>query len=114
MKMAARKKKGPTGTAATEELKSCQSILADTMKKPEAAAFLEPVDWKGLGLRDYPQIIKNPMDLGTIETKLSRGLYADAWEFAEDVRLVWTNAKTYNQPGSGIYMVAENLQKQFE
>lgn len=25
------------------------------------------VDWKGLNLPDYPEIIKHPMDLGTIQ-----------------------------------------------
>ena len=34
-------------------------------------AFLEPVDWKSLGLTDYPLVIKQPMDLGTI--KVSEG-----------------------------------------
>lgn len=32
------------------------------MKEP----FREPVAWKEWGLDDYPKIIKQPMDLGTI------------------------------------------------
>lgn len=32
-------------------------------------AFLEPVDWKALGLTDYPIVIKQPMDLGTIKVR---------------------------------------------
>lgn len=36
-------------------------------------AFLEPVDWKGLGLTDYPIVIKQPMDLGTIKVRLYVG-----------------------------------------
>ena len=29
--------------------------------------FRSPVNWKELGLLDYPTIIKQPMDLGTID-----------------------------------------------
>jgi len=32
------------------------------------------VDWKALGLVDYPDIIKRPMDLGTIKKKLENGI----------------------------------------
>ena len=32
--------------------------------------FLKPVDVQGLGLMDYFQIIKKPMDLGTIKVSL--------------------------------------------
>jgi hypothetical protein len=31
------------------------------------APFLEPVMWKEWGLLDYPKVIKNPMDLGTVK-----------------------------------------------
>merc|ERR1712173_4176 len=98
----------------THELAECRKILKELQGKPEAEAFKQPVDWKALNLPDYPQIIKQPMDLQTIENKLDRGQYEDAFEFAADMRLVWSNAKTYNQPGSGIFMVAESLSKHWE
>lgn len=55
----------------------CKSILADVIALPEAGmmhlgclshleAFLQPVPWKEWGLDDYPRIIKQPMDLGTV------------------------------------------------
>lgn len=34
--------------------------------RPESSPFSEPVDWKNLGLMDYPSLVKKPMDLGTI------------------------------------------------
>ncbi|CAN0550738.1 unnamed protein product, partial [Ectocarpus sp. 12 AP-2014] len=34
--------------------------------KPETLAFREPVNPKAMGIPDYPQIVKNPMDLGTV------------------------------------------------
>eukprot|EP00954_Amorphochlora_amoebiformis_P022919 1356733-Amorphochlora_amoeboformis.AAC.1 len=42
----------------------CKDILNFLKAKEEAAPFLVPVDWQGEGLDDYPEIIKNPMDLG--------------------------------------------------
>jgi len=96
------------------EIDTCLAILKDIVNRPEAEPFLEPVNWKELGLFDYPKIIKRPMDLGTIQKRAHGGKYADGWAFAEDMRLVWENAKTYNRPGSGIYLVAEQLQDLWE
>ena len=76
--------------------------------------FREPVDWKALGLFDYPQIIKKQMDLGTIKTKLESGKYKNLEDAANDVRLVWKNCMTYNQEGSDFYILAENMNKKFE
>eukprot|EP01083_Nonionella_stella_P091292 255219_1 len=102
-----------TNARETGELTECMKLLNTVQGKPEAEPFVVPVDWKNLNLPDYPQIIKHPMDLGTIESNLSRGVYKNAFEFAKDVRLVWSNAKTYNQEGSGIYLVAQNLETLF-
>jgi len=96
------------------ELQTCIGILEEMFKKPESEPFRQPVDWKGLSLADYPKVIKRPMDLGTVQKKSVDGKYEDAWQFAEDMRLIWENAKTYNRPGSGIYLVAEQLQDFWE
>ena len=42
-----------------------------------------------------------------VQSKLGRKEYKSAFDFAEDVRLVWKNAKSYNTPGSNIYICAE-------
>jgi hypothetical protein len=41
---------------ATEGLKKMARISASMMKDDNTYAFREPVDWKGLGLFDYPQV----------------------------------------------------------
>ncbi len=53
----------------SEPLNQCLAILKVIMAKNDAVAFLEPVDWQGFGLTDYPEIIKHPMDLGTIQVR---------------------------------------------
>jgi hypothetical protein len=47
------------------------SIEAD----PNAEAFAAPVDWEDLELKDYPDVIKRPMDLGTLRANLNSGVY---------------------------------------
>lgn len=37
--------------------------------------FHSPLDYKGLGLKQYPAIVKYPMDLGTIQVHLALSLY---------------------------------------
>jgi len=85
------------------------------IQMPDAEPFRVPVDYTGLGLFDYPEIVKKPMDLGTIKKKLgSKSQYKDVFKVAEDVRLVWTNCMTYNADGSDFYILAQNLSKKFE
>eukprot|EP00462_Mataza_sp_D1_P023955 CAMPEP_0175139236 /NCGR_PEP_ID=MMETSP0087-20121206/10787_1 /TAXON_ID=136419 /ORGANISM="Unknown Unknown, Strain D1" /LENGTH=226 /DNA_ID=CAMNT_0016422217 /DNA_START=83 /DNA_END=763 /DNA_ORIENTATION=+ len=92
----------------------CSGILKTLQSKSEAVPFLTPVDWEYYGLTDYPEIIKNPMDLGTIQERLEGGKYAGSEPFAADVRLVWKNAQKYNRPDSDIYVTADKLSKLFE
>jgi hypothetical protein len=49
-----------------------------------AVPFREPVDWKGLGLYDYPQIIKKPMDLGTVKKHLKAKKYKNVADAARE------------------------------
>lgn len=72
------------------------------------------MDWKGLGLYDYPQIVKKPMDLGQIKKKIENNEYPTLHACADDVRLVWDNCKAYNADGSEFYNLAESMSKKFE
>ena len=62
----------------------------------------------------YPRIIKQPMDLGTVNKKMTAGEYKDIFEFAYDMRLIWRNCCTYNQEGAEIYAVGKKLSDVFE
>jgi bromodomain-containing factor 1 len=72
--------------------------------------FLNPVDPVALGIPQYPTIVKHPMDLGTIKSKIDSGAYAGADEYEADVRLMLSNCYLFNGVGSDIY----NIGKQFE
>lgn len=54
------------------------------------------------------------MDLSTVEQRLRTGKYASAYEFAGDVRKIWSNSFAYNQQGSEIYRATVELSGCFE
>jgi hypothetical protein len=97
-----------------EPLQMLSKAINSIMSRPEAGPFLEPVDWRGLELFDYPDIVKNPMDLGTVKRKLERQQYQNAAECAEDVRLVWKNCMLFNTEKSDFWLLAKSLSKRFE
>jgi len=92
----------------------CGRILAEIFNDYRSEEFRQPVDWNYLKLFDYPVIIKQPMDLGSIRRKLQNNEYSSIFHFNEDMQLVWNNAQLYNQPGSPIHEVAVVFQNQWQ
>ena len=80
-------------------------IVCSMLSRNESLVFREPVDWKGMGLTDYPEIVKKPMDLGTVKKKIENDEYETMEEIALDIRLVWTNCMLYNRDGSEVCFV---------
>jgi len=99
-----------------EAMRKMSKLINYLMSRQDSAPFREPVDWKNLELFDYPKIVKKPMDLGTIKRKMERGQYTNGNvnECADDIRLIWTNCKTYNADGSDFYLLANSFSKRFE
>ncbi|MBA0692871.1 hypothetical protein Goari_010398, partial [Gossypium aridum] len=95
-------------------LKRCSNLLGKLMKHKFGWVFNKPVDVKGLGLHDYCSIVKHPMDLGTVKTRLNKNWYKSPREFAEDVRLTFNNAMLYNPKGQDVHFMAEKLLEIFE
>jgi len=96
------------------ELSECTKILHHLMKQQFAWPFLEPVDPVKLNIMDYFDVVKTPMDLGTIQKNLEAGEYDSVDAFASDVRLVWKNAMTYNSADNGIHKWALQLSQMFD
>eukprot|EP00934_Nitzschia_sp_Nitz4_P009288 Nitzschia sp. Nitz4//scaffold5_size260463//251124//251957//NITZ4_001033-RA/size260463-augustus-gene-0.112-mRNA-1//-1//CDS//3329555493//9278//frame0 len=93
---------------------SLTKIVQSFIQRADCEPFRVPVDWKAMGLFDYPQIIKKPMDLGTVKKKIAARKYSTLQEAADDVRQVWTNCMTYNADGSDFYLLAQLLNKKWE
>ncbi|CAJ2678245.1 unnamed protein product [Trifolium pratense] len=97
-----------------DALKSCGVILNKLMKNKIAWIFNTPVNATALGLHDYFDIIKHPMDLGSVREKLVKNDYATPADFASDVRLTFNNALTYNPVGHEVNTAAMQFLKKFE
>lgn len=96
-----------------EQLKYCQRIIKGLKRHRDATPFLAPVDPVALGIPDYYNVIKHPMDLGTISKRMDLNQYNGAEAFMSDVRLVLNNCFTYNAPDSQVSKMGRNLEKYF-
>merc|ERR1719342_1899571 len=101
----------------TEAMKACNEIIKEMFSKKHSAyawPFYKPVDTEQLDLHDYKQVIKKPMDLGTVRTKMESREYRIPTEFAIDMRLIFTNCYKYNPPEHDVVAMARKLQDVFE
>ena len=80
--------------------------------EPEASPFREPVNPELLGIPDYFEVVKDPMDLSTIKKKLDDGEYKDPWEFIDDVWLMFDNAWVYNRKTSRVYKYCNKVSRE--
>jgi len=91
----------------------CQSVLKITQDHEYYWVFSKPVDPEELGLPDYFDVIKKPMDLGTVQKKLDAGQYHSINEFNLDVRLTFDNALMYNEAGSVVNGMAVSMKEKY-
>merc|ERR1719400_2566143 len=101
----------------SEAMKACNEIIKEMFSKKHSAyawPFYKPVDTEQLDLHDYKQVIKKPMDLGTVRTKMEGREYRVPTEFATDMRLIFTNCYKYNPPEHDVVAMARKLQDVFE
>jgi len=117
-------KRGPADSIEDQKVKrqrvdrkgsmQCATILKSLMSHPYSWVFSKPVDPVALNIPDYFTIISHPMDFGTIKTKLERNIYLGTEEFADDVRLTFSNAMKYNPPSNDVHLMAKELCKIFD
>ncbi|KAF8913937.1 hypothetical protein CPB84DRAFT_1757959 [Gymnopilus junonius] len=63
---------------------------------------------------DYHDIVKRPMDLKTIKTRVKDGVIANSLEYQRDIYLMFANAMMYNRPGSDVHAMAEDMMLESE
>ena len=99
------------------QLKYCNNILKELLSqkyKDLNWPFRQPVDPVELRLPDYYEIIKEPIDLGTIRKNMDNREYKTGEAFASDVRRVFSNCYKYNPPDNQVVQLAHKLQDIFE
>lgn len=72
-----------------DEFAQCHYILNRLKNHKSSFPFLTPVDEKRDGIANYYDIIKEPMDLGTVENNLNNGVYKSSSEFHAHINKIW-------------------------
>jgi len=94
------------------DIADLNQLLTDLNKHPDSWPFHQPVT--RAEAPDYHQVIKQPMDLGTIKYKLNTIQYKNSEEFIEDLQLIFTNCYTYNNEDADEYKCGRNLSQNAE
>ncbi|CAB4380802.1 unnamed protein product [Rhizophagus irregularis] len=85
----------------------------DILQKLDEQSNIHPFYKYDEKQEDSNKIIKNQMDLFTINSKLENDQYTSTKEFENDIRLIFRNCYTYNDMGSEIYCLGEELESTF-
>nr|CAB3225094.1 bromodomain adjacent to zinc finger domain protein 1A [Phallusia mammillata] len=99
-------------TGVWKDLASCEEILSELIKHKDSWPFVEPVSKKAVP--DYYDIIKKPMDLGTVHKKMKEVQYPTPTEFISDVDQIFLNCHEYNESRSVVAKAATSLQIFFD
>lgn len=84
-------------------------LLTELQNHPSSWPFLQPVNRDEVP--DYFDVIKEPMDLVTMESKLENDRYPSLQDFVYDARLVYNNCRSYNNETTTYYKNATKLEK---
>lgn len=86
-----------------------QQLLSDMQNHPSAWPFAQPVNRDEV--QDYYEVIKEPMDLSTMEQRLEADAYTSVEQFLYDARLIFNNCRSYNNETTTYYKNATKLEK---
>jgi len=92
----------------------CLPLVRRLLDDPCGWVFADPVDPEDLGLPDYFDIIKKPMDLSLVKKRLEGGFYHNLGEFKAEVLLVFQNAVMYNGEDSEVGRIAGKFMASFK
>ena len=81
-----------------------EQMIADNSSWP----FKEPVGPEVAP--DYYEIIRDPIDLRTMQERVNSGFYDTIAKFVEDVERIFRNCKIYNKRDTVYYKMAEKLE----
>jgi len=91
-----------------------RAVLAceDETGRKRCELFKEPPD-----KRDYPdyyQLIRQPIALSHLRKRGTTNYYKTVTAYRDDWKLMFQNARTYNQEGSWVYVDADEMEKVFD
>jgi bromodomain-containing factor 1 len=97
-----------------EQFKFCSTVVKQMKKRKEGFLFSNPVDPVRLNIPTYFDVIESPMDLSTVEKKISSHTYKTPNEFKDDITLMFNNCYKFNGMEAQVSKMGMDLQKYFE
>lgn len=91
----------------------CIPVIDKLLNDKYGWVFRDPVDPVELGIPDYFDVVKHPMDLCLVKRKLENGEYNDLATFAHETKLIFENAILYNGEKSDVGHMAKTLIESF-
>uniref|UniRef100_A0A7S2WZM5 Bromo domain-containing protein n=1 Tax=Chloropicon primus TaxID=1764295 RepID=A0A7S2WZM5_9CHLO len=94
-----------------EAWKRVEEVVSKIFNNDLAISFRAPVD--KISVPDYYDVIKTPIDLGAIQSKVHNKEYASPVQVKEDMDLLFANCRQYNKEGDPLSTRGEELNKVF-
>ncbi|XP_055631397.1 nucleosome-remodeling factor subunit NURF301 isoform X2 [Toxorhynchites rutilus septentrionalis] len=98
-------------TLSIKEFENLKKLIKQIQQHKSAWPFMEPVDPDEAP--DYYRVIKEPMDLQKVESKVNSQTYNTLSEFIGDMTKIFDNCRYYNPKESQFYRCAESLESFF-
>ncbi|XP_022247065.1 LOW QUALITY PROTEIN: nucleosome-remodeling factor subunit BPTF-like [Limulus polyphemus] len=95
----------------SKDYERLQKLFKSLQNHKNAWPFREPVNPKDVP--DYYKVIKEPMDLRTIEKRIQEHQYEKLADFIGDMTKIFDNCRYYNPRNSPFYHCAEILESYF-
>lgn len=106
-------KQDPDSEAFTPvDRRKCERLLLRLYCNELSMDFQEPVT--PASMPEYSEIIKTPMDLSVIRSRLEKMHYKSTDDFVADVRLIFKNCATFHKEDTEMASVGTNLESFFE
>ncbi|ORY53426.1 hypothetical protein BCR33DRAFT_710861 [Rhizoclosmatium globosum] len=95
--------RSPIVSLTSEEKSKCKKVLRTLMHAENSIWFADPVDPVLLGIPEYFDIIKEPMDFRTLKKLLKEGRISSVAEFRRLGELIFQNAINFNHSTNQIH-----------
>lgn len=97
-----------------EDFKAVNITLEKLLVHPRSDFFRDPVPDDDHFAPGYYKLIKTPIDLSAIKRKLMDGQYQNRHQFREDLELIVSNCRFYNDEQSVVYGASIEFEKLFK
>ena len=101
-------------TITPARLAHMKKVIANLKKSSISAFFREPVNPVALNIPTYFDVIKQPMDLGTVDRKLKSSTYERLSQFVTDFNLIVNNTITFNGTIHNVTLSGMKMKQSFD